>query len=99
MRRPEVVFGKFVGKEGGRRRGRERRRATVRFEDEDEHIFFTGNIGLSAFFSTEAFASPQRGLGRSSPVTNGFVKFDRTSERKRDQARRGATKRLVSGVV
>jgi hypothetical protein len=50
MRRPEVVFGKFVGEEGRRRRGRERRRATVPFEDEDEHIFFTGNIGVSAFF-------------------------------------------------
>jgi hypothetical protein len=39
MRRPEVVFGKFVGKEGGRRRGRERRRATIPFEDEDKHFF------------------------------------------------------------
>jgi hypothetical protein len=62
-------------------------------------FFLQGTLVCLLFFSTEAFASPQRGLGRSSPVTNGFIKFDRTSERKQDEARRGATKRLVSGAV
>jgi hypothetical protein len=98
MRRPEVVFGKFVGEEADddAAEKEEERRYRLRMKT---NIFFYRKHWFVCFFSTEAFASPQRGLDRSSPVTNGFVKFDRTSERKQGGARRGATKRLVSGAV
>jgi hypothetical protein len=87
------VAATFMGEEEGTSvpEEDEERRSVSSCEDEDEHMFFP------IFF--DAFASPRRGLGRSSPFMETVSLSARRSEARRPEACGGLRATMADGAL